>query len=96
MGSIATPAQLSVAMGTTAPGKPESFALPPLLLLGSLGLGLGKGAGIADTTSNILPIPSPLYVPVHLLLYVRIHEILQHPGMLGRGTFAELFVFYWL
>ena len=58
MGSIATPAQLSVAMGTTAPGKPESFALPPLLLLGSLGLGLGKGVG--------LQIPPPIFSQFHL------------------------------
>ena len=53
-------------------------------------------ARIAGTTSKIPLFPPPLCVPVHPPLDEQVCGILWHPGMLGRGTFVELWVFYWL
>ena len=78
--SFATAAQT-----TTAAGEPESYVPLPLLLLGSLCCGL----------HFISPYSLPLCVLVHPPLHLQVCEILWSPGVLGRGTFVELWMFYW-
>ena len=56
----------------------------------------GKGIGLAGTASTVLPVLTPLCVPAHITLDVQIWRILCHPGVWGRSTFVELWMFYWL
>ena len=49
---------------------------------------------IAGTTSTVPQVPPPLCVLVHPPLGVQICGILQCPGVLGRGTFVESWMFY--
>ena len=74
----------------------ESCALPPLLLWGSLGLPWLR-ARISGTTSTVPSFLSPLCILVHPPLHIQMCGTLWHPVVLvGRGTFVELWMFYWL
>ena len=97
---------LPVAMDATAVGRLGSCSLPPLMLLGSLGCplscysggwgGWSGGARILGTTSAAFLDPPPLCVPVPPSLHAQMFGNLQHPGVLGKGTFVGLLAFFWL
>ena len=56
---------------------------------------LGHLSGITSTICTIPLVTPPLWVPIQLPFDVQLCGIFQGPGMLGRGTFAELWMFYW-
>lgn len=58
-------------------------------------VGSATGIGLADTVSTASLVLPPLRVPAHIPLDVPACRILWHPGVLGRGTFVELWMFYW-
>lgn len=52
--------------------------------------------GLTDTTSTVPMYSPPLYVPIHPPLHVQLCAILWCPVVWCRGTFVELWMFYWL
>ena len=52
--------------------------------------------GLTDTLSTVPMCSPPLYVPIHPLLHVQLCAILWCPVVWCRGTFVELWMFYWL
>ena len=87
-----------VAMGATAASKLELSTPPPQLLPVEFSEALGPAsmARITGTTSTSPPVPPLLCVPVHSPLDVQMCGTTWCPGVWGRGTFAELWMFYWL
>lgn len=59
-------------------------------------VGSATGIGLADTVSTASLVLPPLRVPAHIPLDVPACRILWHPGVLGRGTFVEEWMFYLL
>lgn len=74
--------------GIAAVWRPNLCVLPPLLLRGPLELLAqycrGHGVQIASTTSAVLPIPPPLFVPVYLCSDVQMCGSLQNPSVLDQ------------
>ena len=91
---------LAVAMDGTAVGRLGSCSRPPkcywaLWAVGSAatvaveGSRVVWGARTLGTTSAAFLDPPPLCVPVHPSVDVQMLGILQHPGVLGKGTFTQ-------
>lgn len=59
-------------------------------------VGSATGIGLANTVSTVSLVLPPLCVPAHIPLDVPVCRTLWHPGVLGRGTFVELWMFYLL
>ena len=56
-------------------------------------VGSATGIGLADTVSTVSLVLPPLCVPAHIPLDAPVCRIIWHPGVLGRGTFVELWMF---
>lgn len=73
---------------TASPNATGLSGLPAQLLQWWWGRGWSGGARILGTTSAAFLDPPPLCVPVHPSLDAQMFRILQHPGVLGKGTFV--------
>lgn len=90
---------VSVAKDTTEAGRLVLCGLPPLKLLEFLGLWVYlPQLKVWDGRHPLFCSPRlpPLCVSVHPPSSVQTCGNLQHPGALGRITFVELWIFYWL
>ena len=65
---------------------------------GAVGSAAVAEGGVQDHWYHLCcsPVLSTLCVPVHSTTDVQMCGIFQSPGVLGRGNFVELWVFYWL
>lgn len=88
---------LPVAVGPAVTRRPELLTQPPLLLLGSLGLQAQLlWLGSQDHRSHLhcpLSFASSMWSSPPSLETL-VCGILQHPGVLGKGDFGELWTFY--
>ena len=54
------------------------------------------GTVITGTSSTVHLVSPPVFVPVHTPLNEQIYGTVQCPCVFSKGTFAELWMFYWL
>lgn len=90
--------QLSVAVGTSASGRPGSCGMPPSLLLGSLDWGSAATAqGPKLQALPMLILQFCLFYGFHSTYLYRYRWVeLSSVLVLGKGPFVELWMFSWL